>query len=367
MAKRRKLTAPSAEDLDRIETEFRRETSRPEGPARMAPIAQVAAETARSVEVVAADTRTRLAEAEQVAERYRDAEGRGLVLREIPLEEIQEDALFRDRMMLVREELDELRDSIVASGMRMPIEVFELPEPEEGGPRYGLISGYRRLLVMREILAYTENPRYARIRAIVREPKTSADSFAAIAEENEVRAGLSHFERGRFAALTAANGVFGSVEEAVDRLFPFASKAKRSKVRSFALVFEEIGDMLAHPEVLTEKQGLRLASALRGGAEGALRDALAGQRCETAQEEWTLLEQVVETYEESARDRSRGGRPAKRQRPKTGRSFHTTAGITVDWDSEPGGAYVIRLKGRGLDADLMDSLLAEIRSLLGKP
>ena len=162
----------------------------------------------------------------------------------------------------------------------MPIEVFELPEPEEGGPRFGLISGYRRLLVMREILAYTENPRYAQIKAIVREPKTSAASFAAMAEENEVRASLSHFERGRIAALTAANGVFGNVEEAVDRLFPFASKAKRSKVRCFALIFEEIGDMLAHPESLTEKQGLRLASALRGGAGSELRDALAGQRCE---------------------------------------------------------------------------------------
>ena len=76
----------------------------------MAPIAQVAAETARSVEVVAADTRTRLAEAEQAAQRFRDAEGRGLVLREIPLEDIQEDALFRDRMTLDREELEELAE-----------------------------------------------------------------------------------------------------------------------------------------------------------------------------------------------------------------------------------------------------------------
>ena len=43
MAKRRKLEAPSAEDMTRIEEEFRRET-----PARsaVAPIAQVASEVA---------------------------------------------------------------------------------------------------------------------------------------------------------------------------------------------------------------------------------------------------------------------------------------------------------------------------------
>ena len=86
----------------------------------------------------------------------------------------------------------------------------------------------------------------------------------------------------------------------------------------------------------------------------------------SAQEEWTLLEEVVGSYEENARDRSRGGRPAKHKRPKTSQRFGTVAGIKIDWDSEPGGAYVIRLKGRGLNADMMDSILAEVRSLFDK-
>lgn len=49
-------------------------------------------------------------------------------------------------------------------------------------------------------------------------------------EENEVRANLSHYERGRIAVLAAEQGHFTHVEEAVARLSGAASKAKRSKI-----------------------------------------------------------------------------------------------------------------------------------------
>lgn len=360
MAKRRKLTAPSAEDLNKIEDEFRRET--PARPSAMAPISQVAAETAQAVDVLGSETRTKLAEADA----FRVAKEQGLVLAEIPLSEINADEIFRDRTVLIREELDELRDSIMANGMRMPIEVFELPEPE-GDVRYGLISGYRRLMVMRELFQFTEIEKYAQIRAIIREPKTSADRFAAVVEENEVRAGLSHFERGRFAALAASHGVFGGVEEAVENLFPFASKAKRSKVRSFALIFEDVGDMLRHAEGLTEKQGLRLAAALRGGAETDLRDALASGHADNPREEWQIMEPVIEAYEDAARDPARGGRPSKTAKRQPGGKFTTSAGIKVDWTRDGDSGFNIHVKGRGIDSDFMDSLMAEIRHWLGKP
>ena len=75
---------------------------------------------------------------------------------------------------------------------------------------------------------------------------------------------LSRWTMSYFAAaclmLVAGQGHFADVEEAVARLFGAASKAKRSKIRSFALVHEELGDMLAFPEELTEKGGLRLAA-----------------------------------------------------------------------------------------------------------
>ena len=356
MAKRRKLEAPSDADLSRIEAEFRSETSvRPAS----APIAQVAGEAASEGSVLGVKTREKLAEADA----FREAREKGLVLREIPIDRIRDDELVRDRAVLDRSELDELRASILKNGLRMPIEVYELTENNEEFD-FGLISGYRRLLAHREIFEFTENAKFATIKAIVRPRKDSADSIAAMVEENEVRAGLSHFERGRIAALSAQNGVFTNVEDAVDQLFPFASKAKRSKVRSFALVFEEIGDVMQFPETLTERQGLAIAVALRAGADNALRDALANGSAATPDEEWALILPVLDAFETVARDAKRGGRPAKNSTAQKATVIRTESGVTIAWAPDDKGGYSLRLTGK-IDRDLMDELLGALRDRLG--
>ena len=236
MAKRRKLETPSAEALSQIEEEFQSDTSA--RPA-VAPISQVAAEAAEQAEVLGVETRAKLAEADQ----YRAATASGLVMTEIPIDRIRAEELVRDRAVLDKGEMTELRASIVKNGLRLPIEVYELAEKTEAHD-FGLISGYRRLMAYHEALKGTGQGQFETIKAIVRQPAGSAESIAAMVEENEVRADLSHFERGRIAALSAQSGAFVNVEAAVEQLFPFASKAKRSKVRSFALIFEELGDLL---------------------------------------------------------------------------------------------------------------------------
>jgi ParB family chromosome partitioning protein len=353
MAKRRKLEAPSAADLEEIEDRFRRETLN--APA-VAPIAQVAGEAAREAEVLGADTRAKLAEAQA----FQEARDKGLVLREIPIDRIRADELVRDRAVIDRGELDELRASIVKNGLRLPIEVYPLAEPTEQYD-YALISGYRRLLAFREAFDFTELERYATIKCMVRAADDSAQSIAAMVEENEVRASLSHFERGRIAALSAQSGVFLNVEDAVSELFPFASKAKRSKVRSFALVFEEIGDVLTFAELLTEKQGLRIASGLRNGAENALRDALAEGTVKDAREEWAVIEAVLAGFDEAPRDASRGGRP----KVKTGKAtvIKTDSGVNLAWEPDGRGGYVMRLTG-AIDRNLMDDVLQVVRDRL---
>ena len=50
MAKRRKVSTPSAEDLTRIEEEFRRETNL-RAPTGIAPISQVTAQAAQASEI----------------------------------------------------------------------------------------------------------------------------------------------------------------------------------------------------------------------------------------------------------------------------------------------------------------------------
>ena len=356
MAKRRKLEAPSADDLSRIEAEFRSEAV---GRPAVAPIAQVAGDAASEAEVLGVETRAKLAEAEA----YRAADEKGLVLREIPVDRIREDEFVRDRAFLDRDELTELRASIVKNGLRLPIEVYELTE-KTAEHDYALISGYRRLMAVQEALTGTGSERFRTIKAIVRKPDVSSVHIAAMVEENEVRANLSHFERGRIAVLSAQDGVFANVEDAVEKLFPVASKAKRSKIRSFALIFEEIGDLLDFPEALSERQGLSIATAIRAGAEHDLRDALSFDTSETAREEWGRIAAVLDRVEAAPRDPARGGRPSSKPDDAHRETVETTRGVRIAWEPLKSGGYNLRLTGK-IDRAEMEGIVATIRDRLG--
>ncbi|MDA8587062.1 ParB N-terminal domain-containing protein [Rhodobacteraceae bacterium] len=355
MAKRRKLETPSAKDLSRIEEEFRSETSPRSG---VAPIAQVAGDAASKADVLGVETRAKLAEADA----FRDAQGRGLVLVEIPIDRIRADELVRDRAVIDRDELTELRASIVKNGLRLPIEVYELAE-KTSEHDYGLISGYRRLMAYQEARKGTGVDKFEKIKAIVRKPESSAESVAAMVEENEIRANLTHFERGRIAALSAQSGTFVNVEEAVTKLFAFASKAKRSKIRSFALIFEELGDLLYFPEALSERQGLAIAAAIRAGAENSLRETLALATAETAAEEWAVLEPILARFEGKKKDPARGGRPTAKAAKSKAERIETSRGVTIAWEPIKKGGYNLRLTGK-IASDDMDDILALIRDRL---
>lgn len=359
MAKRRKLETPSADVLSKMEQEFRGETS---GVSPLAPIAQVAAEAASQAPVETAQARADAAQLES----YQRKEADGLVLQEIPLEQINPIEIFRDRTVLDKAELDELKFSIAANGLRMPIEVYKLDREGRGRYEYGLISGYRRLLAYQQQFELTEDPKYATIKSIVKAVDNTQASLAAMIEENEVRSNVSHYERGRIAALAAQNGFYTNVEEAVNALYPVASKAKRSKIRSFALVFEELGDLLEYPENLIEKQGLKLASAIRDGQETALRGALGHAVPANAQDEWQVLDAALNGLEAAPTDvkKSRGGRPKS-----AGTLPHqatTRAGFEISWGQE-NGAFAIHLKGQGMDRDMLERVVEHVSYLLDKP
>ena len=369
MVKRRRLETPSTDDLTKIEEQFRRETlGRPSLGPGIAPIAQVAAETAALSAAGDADARAARARDQADAERLRQAEGQGLLIVELPLDQIDEGAMIRDRMVMSEDEMQELRLSIAASGLRLPIEVFAVGG-EGQGTRYGLLSGYRRLHAIRALRDLTRDAKYDRIRALIR-PKAEADAaFVAMVEENEVREELSHFERGRIAVIAANQGAFANVEDAVNRLFATGSKAKRSKVRSFALIFEELGDMLRFPEALTEKRGLRLSAALRDGAEARLRKVLSAGTPGNSEEEWQLLEPVLAQVEDAPRSPARSGRPRTKAPAQYGwindLTIRTTSGITIH-RARDGNAHVLRLEGGPINSDLMDMLMTEIQALLEK-
>lgn len=126
---------------------------------------------------------------------------------------------------------------------------------------------------MPELNALSGVERHTTIAAFIRKPDTLADTIVAMIEEIEIRTGLSQYERGRAAAIAVHNRVFNIVDEAVTTLFSSASKAKRSKIRSFALVHEELGDMARFGSQLRERQCLRVAARLRAGQIEAMRAA----------------------------------------------------------------------------------------------
>ncbi|OIQ32236.1 MAG: chromosome partitioning protein ParB [Alphaproteobacteria bacterium MedPE-SWcel] len=365
MAKRRRLTAPDAAEIEKIEEGFAAKPgvnpfenpqsgSLPGALAKAPPIAKVSAEAAQLHGMTAVADRVEQARDKADARKWREAEEVGQVVVMVPLVKIDRDYLRRDRMQVAEDELQELIASIRDNGLRSPIEVVAL---EDGG--YGLVSGFRRLEAYARLNRSREG--FEDIPAFLRQGAERADAYVAMVEENELRANLTPYERGRVAVLVAGQGVFATVEEAVEVLFAAASKAKRSKVRSFAAVHEGLGDLLHYPNMMSEKVGLKLAAALRSGGQGRLRKALAGATPEDARAETRLLEVTLAALEPAPKEKARGGRPRQvtRMAPRAlAGGGDLSAEIGVD-------ALRIDLKGRELDATEIEDLLGLIERHLG--
>ena len=303
MAKRRRLSAPDELELRELDKQFDAMPAL-ETKSMVPPIAQVAGDVAAQRAMEDTEDRIELERDRADAAKLREADRAGLLATQIPLTDIYTDQLSRDRLALDREQLDELKTSIRNHGQRTPVEVMQT---EDG---FGLISGWRRLCAMGELLAETGDTAFAQVRAFVRVPDTASDAYVAMVEENEIRASLSHYERGRVAAVAAGQGVFDTVEDAVNQLFGAASKAKRSKIRSFAAIHDLLGDLLAFPSHLSERQGLQLASAVRSSGAAPFRAALAARPPQAAEEEWGVLKTVIANADGQI-DPSRGGRPSR--------------------------------------------------------
>ncbi|MBM2578007.1 ParB N-terminal domain-containing protein [Jannaschia sp. Os4] len=361
MARRRKLEAPSAEDLAKLDAETAAGgfAAKP----RMAPIAQVAAEaaslgSAETPEQEAARVRDR-----RDAEAWRRAEAEGWLVRDLPLEAIRTDGMTRDRMRLDPEGMEELRGSIRENGLRLPIEVTE----RDGG-QYDLVSGLRRLTATRDVAGQG-----ATIRAFVRPARSRPEALVAMVEENEMRADLSSYERGRIAATAVRDGAFPDLEAATNALFAQASKAKRSKVRSFALVHEELGDLLTFPQELSERQCLRLAKAIKARQGPALRQALGTGMGTDAEAEWGVLAPVLAAVlppEDGARrrrakDGGAGGiDPADKLSKSVGyRRVELANGMSARHVTDAKG-HMIRFEGP-VSTQVVEAVMHEIERLLG--
>lgn len=193
----------------------------------------------------------------EVAQTLTAARTEGRLIQRLPLHLIDADHLVRDRISADAEEMGVLRDSIRQRGQQTAIEVVAL---EDG--RFGLVSGWRRLGALRDLLFETKEPAFETVLAIVRSPADAAESYVAMVEENEIRVGLSFYERARIVARAVDRGVFRSDRVALAQLFAAVSRSKRSKINQFVTIVRQLDPGLKYPTDLTERTGLALVQAL---------------------------------------------------------------------------------------------------------
>lgn len=280
MAKRRRLTPAQSDYLTNpamLETKSAVRPGLPSGA--QPPIAQVAGD----VSAVAAFM--------EVSEFLASARSEGRLVQRLPLDAIKLGYLIRDRLEIHEEDLGHLIDSIRLNGQRSPIEVTEV-DPGQ----YGLISGFRRMAALKRLHAETGEDRYGHVLALVRCPDTAEDAYVAMVEENEVRLGLSYYERARIAAKAVSLGVFDTEKAALQRLFASASRARRSKIGSFLTIYHRLDQTLLFPSALPERLGLAVAKLIDQSPTliDALQDDLRQNPVSSAVEELERLSAAVE-------------------------------------------------------------------------
>lgn len=326
MAKRKRLTpALAAADPEEPEMLFPRY---PDGVAHhftRAPVAQVAGDIA-----------TRAALDELAAEMTAARQGGRLVL-DLPLDVVEAGHLVRDRLAYDAEAMAALKASLAARGQQTPVEVVALPSG-----RYGLISGARRLAALAELHAETGEARFSRIQALARTLDSAQAAYLAMVEENEVRADLSFYERGRMVAEAARLGLYTDPQGAVRALFASATPAKRSKILAFVAVHLALAPLLRFPTAIPEKLGLALAAALEADADLPERLAEALRRtppADAAEERRTLERALKKTAPKEAPEKVATGIWLEARK---GRAVLTGPGV----DSGLAGALRDWLRGR---------------------
>lgn len=228
---------------------------------------------------------------EDVSRALTEAREEGRLIVKLPLDAIETAHLVRDRIAFDPDDMAALETSLRARGQQVPVEVVLLDAGDGGAGevRYGLISGLRRVMALKAIGA-TE------VLALVRQPETSAEAYLAMVEENEIRAGISFYERARLASEAARLGLYPDASTAIAALFSTASPAKRSKIGSFVRLHEALGCMLRFPAAIPERLGLALVAVLDGDARAAvhLTDALTSVAADDAASERGALETALE-------------------------------------------------------------------------
>ena len=207
----------------------------------------------------------------------------------VPLDAISTKKLRRDRSCHIDPQIDDLKASILATGLSNPIRI-DISRPGS----FELVQGWRRLSAYRALHAETGLNCFAEIPAIAVENFTSMEKlYRRMVDENMVRKDLSWAEMGRI-ALTykdERSADCDSLEEAIDALFASASPQKRNYIRHFAELIHRLEKVLAFPEAIPRALGIALNQALQSesGRTAALCSALRANPHRNAATELDIL------------------------------------------------------------------------------
>ncbi|MGY9048940.1 hypothetical protein P775_03990 [Puniceibacterium antarcticum] len=263
----------------------------PKPEARRGPMASAVRETGESL-ASRADIEAQIrAENDRLAHEHVRLKKAGLITDLIPVDAIVTTKLLRDRAQDGQDDLSELKDSIRAIGLSNPIQVEQVGDGE-----YELIQGFRRLSAWRALLAETgDSEKWGRVPAsILARGETLESLYRRMVDENLVRKDISFAEMAMLARDYAADPatVINDVDTAVLELYRSANKQKRSYVRAFAQMLEEIGSGLTQPQAIPRALGLDLRKRLQempGLAAKVLRDLAALPTPRTAEAELGVL------------------------------------------------------------------------------
>ena len=272
----------------------------------------------------------------------------------IPLSQIDPAALPRDRSTMDDDAMQELITSIARTGLRQPIEVFALADPEPPF-LYGLISGLRRLTAHQSLSERRQNGTFTTIEAFVRTPKDIPEALALMISENEVRSDISPWEQGLIITEVVEKHFFDSLDAAVTALHPTANRQKRSRLRLYAEVVHQLYGAFSTPEHLTARQMQRLSTALRDGISDLLHATLDTIRNDSLAVQWEALTPIL------AEALTMDTTPHPPGRPR--RVLHLKQGLTIRREMS-GNGWILRFSGpEARSGALIDDVLDQVERL----
>lgn len=264
----------------------------------------------------------------------------------IAITDIDDTAFPRDRTIIDPTALEELERSLLANGLRTPIEVWH------HNGTYKLIAGARRLTAFRRLHERTEHPDFAAIAVTLRHPANEAEAMAMMVEENEIRSGLSPWERGAIICRMGAVEGVETFDDAVNILYPHADRNKRRRLRVIAEVVDELNYVLVDPEALSQQRLERIGTAMRAGWLDLIIQALIESPSKDHRVQWRQIEPVLLEFEALS--------PKAQQRPNNPRRLIEGASrgkaVTIRREKTRAG-YILHITGPGADDFRMEEIM----------